>query len=141
MDIKNGKTVRVHFIGTLNDGTEFENSHKKGPMKFVLGNKEVLTGFENAVRTMSIGEKKNISLSPSEAYGEVDPEASIEMPKNSFTSDLSLKVGSMVYGDAPDGRRVGAKIISIKEDSVVLDFNHPMAGKDLNFEIELLSIE
>ncbi len=142
MNIKIGQVVNVHYIGTLKDGTEFDNSRKRDtPLSFTLGGGQLLPAFENAVQSMKIGETKSISLTASEAYGEVMNEAIQTVPKTSFTPDMEFEVGGLVSGRSPDGNTMHGKITSIDEEAVILDFNHPLAGKDLTFDIELLSVE
>ena len=142
MNIKNGQTVNIHYVGTLKDGTEFDNSRKRGsPLSFTFGDGKILPAFEKAVQTMTIGERRDISLTATEAYGEVRTDAIQAMPKTSFSSDINLEIGETVHGQTPEGRAVQAKISSIEEDTIMLDFNHPLAGKDINFDIELLSVE
>ena len=142
MNIKNGQTVNIHYVGTLKDGTEFDNSRTRGnPLSFKLGGGQILPAFEKAVQTMAVGERKTFSLTPSEAYGEIVKEAFQPIPKASFAPDVDLEVGGMVSGQAPDGKPLQARIQSVEDETVTLDFNHPLAGKDINFDIELLSID
>jgi peptidylprolyl isomerase len=141
MTIKNGQTVSVHYVGTLSDGTEFDNSRVRGaPITFKMGSGGILPAFESALVEMVVGDKKNISLASSEAYGEINPDAYKPFPKNSFPEGFEFEVGRMVQGKAETGQPVMAKIFSLEEDTVVLDFNHPLAGKDINFEIELVEV-
>ena len=142
MNIKNGQTVNIHYVGTLKDGTEFDSSRKRGnPLSFTLGGGQILPAFEKAVQTMKIGERKTFSLTATEAYGEVVTEAVKAVPKTSFAPEMKLEIGEMVSGQSADGRPVRAKISSIEEETVTLDFNHPLAGKDLDFDIELISVD
>tara|TARA_R100000315_G_C5184436_1_gene107193 strand:- start:199 stop:627 length:429 start_codon:yes stop_codon:yes gene_type:complete len=142
MNIKNGQKVNVHYVGTLKDGTEFDSSRKRGnPLSFTLGSGQILPAFEKAVQTMDIGERKTFSLTATEAYGEVLAEAIQSVPKTSFSDQVKLEVGEMVSGQTPNGNPIQAKISSVEEETITLDFNHPLAGKDLSFEVELLSIE
>ena len=142
MEIKNGQTVNIHYVGTLRDGTEFDSSRKRGnPLSFTLGSGNILPAFEQAVQTMKIGERKTFSLAATDAYGEVMTEAIQSVPKASFSPDVQFEIGEMVNGQTPDGNPVQAKISSIEEETVTLDFNHPLAGEDLNFDIELISID
>ena len=142
MNIKNGQKVNIHYVGTLKDGTEFDSSRARGnPLSFTVGSGQILPAFEKAVQQMTIGETKSFSLKPEEAYGDIMPEAIQPVPRASFAPEVNLKVGEMVSGQAPDGKPIQATIESIDEDVVMLDFNHPLAGKDINFDIELLSID
>ncbi len=142
MNIENGQRVSLHYTGRLTDGTVFDSSIERGrPLHFVVGAGVVLPDFEKAVCTMQIGEKKTFDLTSEQAYGPYHKEAIQEMPKERFGDDLDLTEGTMLSGTAPNGQPIQAKILGVKEDVVTLDFNHPLAGKDINFEVELLSIE
>ena len=136
----NGSNVNVHYKGTLNDGTVFDSSYDRGEtIAFTVGDGTMIPGFNNAVTGMKIGEVKNISLTSEESYGQHHPEAVKEVPKTSFPNDFSFEQGAHIYGTA-NGAPVSGIIQEINEEEVTVDFNHPMAGKDLNFEIELVSI-
>tara|TARA_A100001011_G_C14237861_1_gene811888 strand:+ start:496 stop:924 length:429 start_codon:yes stop_codon:yes gene_type:complete len=142
MNIKNGQTVNIHYVGTLKDGTEFDSSRTRGnPLSFKLGGGQILPAFEKAVQQMKVGETKSLSLKPTEAYGEVNDQAVQDIPKTSFGPEVELTVGNIVHGQSPDGNPLRAVIKEIKEAEVTLDFNHPLAGKEINFDIELLSVE
>ena len=142
MNIKNGQTVNIHYVGTLKDGTEFDSSRTRGnPLSFKLGGGQILPAFEKAVQQMKVGETKSLSLKPTEAYGEINNEAVQDIPKTSFGPEVELVVGNIVHGQSPDGNPLRAVIKEIKEAEVTLDFNHPLAGKEINFDIELLSVE
>jgi len=140
--VEKGQTVSVHYKGTLDDGSEFDNSHARGePMQVEVGSGRLIKGFDAALMGMTVGETKNISLSPEDAYGSLNPEAVEEVPKTAFPPDFEFKDGEVVQGRAPTGQPIVARIVEQKENTVVLDMNHPMAGKNLNFEIELVSIQ
>ena len=120
--IKEGHNVKVHYKGTLNDGTEFDNSHTRGtPLEFEVGSGQVIKGFEAAVHGMGLGEVKTFTLSPSDAYGEVNPDAIQETSKTLFPSGFNFEIGSTVQGQTSAGQPLVAKIISESADSVVLD--------------------
>jgi len=139
MKVQNGHNVSVHYRGTLSDGTEFDNSKMRGEtLNFQLGSDKMIRGFNDAVLGMTVGQTKNISLTPSEAYGDRRPDALQDVPKLAFGENFVFKLGETVQGNGPRGPFL-AKIHEVKDSSVVLDFNHPLAGKDLNFEIELIS--
>lgn len=137
-----GRTVNVHYVGTLDDGTEFDNSRTRGEtISFEVGAGQMIEGFDNAIDGMTIGETKEIKLQPEQAYGEVNPEAFQVVPTNMFTEGFEPKPGEMVQGSTAQGETFTARVHTLEEDTVTLDFNHPMAGKSLNFEIELVSVE
>ena len=138
-----GNNVKVHYKGTLNDGTEFDNSHTRGEAISVeVGARGLIAGFGNALIGMTEGETKNITLSAEEAYGERHEDAIQRVPMAAFGADFEFIVGGTIQGTGPMGPFL-AKIQSLEEDKqeVLLDMNHPLAGEDLNFEIELLQIE
>lgn len=140
--VEKGQSIKVHYRGTFNDGREFDNSQKRGqPINFIVGAGNVIQGFEKAVLGMSEGETKSITLSPEAAYGPINPEAFIEVEKERFPEDFNFQKDGFVRSTRFDGRPVFGKITEVKEESVVLDVNHPMAGKELNFEIQVVEIE
>ena len=138
--VENGQTVSVHYVGTLDDGTEFDNSRARGEaMSFQVGAGRVIPGFESALTGMSVGDTKSISISADAAYGPVNPDAVQTTPRTAFPEDFALSEGLQVQGQGPNGP-VLATVRGFDEASVTLDMNHPLAGKNLNFEIELVSI-
>tara|TARA_Y100000310_G_C20574950_1_gene759958 strand:- start:465 stop:959 length:495 start_codon:yes stop_codon:yes gene_type:complete len=141
-EVKSGQKVSLHYVGTLEDGTEFDNSrNREGVMSVEVGSGQLISGFEAALPGMCIGEVKSVKLDPEEAYGDINSEAFQTVSREAFPPDFQFQPGAMVQGKNPMGHSMTAKIDSVTEESVVLDFNHPLAGKTLNFEIELLSIE
>ena len=140
--VENGNTVSVHYRGTLNDGTEFDSSHSRGEtLSFEVGAGQMISGFDAALPGMAVGETKNITLTPDQAYGESNPELIGDIPKEAFPPGFVFEEGTMVQGQDESGRPLVGKINESQETTVTVDFNHPMAGKDLNFEIELVSID
>jgi FKBP-type peptidyl-prolyl cis-trans isomerase 2 len=140
--VQSGQKVSVHYRGTFDDGSEFDNSRNRGQaMEVQVGTGQLIAGFDAALLGMTVGEVKNIHLNAEEAYGPIHEAAVQETPKDLFPPDFVFKTGEMIQGNAPTGQPILAKIVEEKESTVVLDMNHPLAGKDLNFEIELLNIE
>ena len=136
-----GQTVSVHYVGTFDDGTEFDSSRTRGePLTFQVGAGQVIPGFDNAVAGMSVGETQDIRLEPAEAYGEVNDQAFQEVGRNQFPDDFEFKVDEIVQGQQTSGQPFRARIASFNDETVNLDFNHPMAGKALNFNLELVSV-
>jgi FKBP-type peptidyl-prolyl cis-trans isomerase SlpA len=137
--VKNGDTVSVHYTGKLDDGTVFDSSLVEGrdPLTATLGKGQLIVGFENALIDMSIGEKKTIKIESHNAYGSVKQEMIAEVPKTNLPSDVT--VGQQLQAMTQQGPVI-VTVLEIKEDSVILDGNHPLAGKNLTFELELLSI-
>jgi peptidylprolyl isomerase len=141
MKVENGHNVQVHYKGTLSDGTEFDSSHRRGqPLGFRVGSRRMIPGFSEAVLGMATGETKSVTLPMEKAYGPRDPEALQTVPRQAFNDDFEFEVGGMIQGNGPRGPFL-AKITEIKDTSILLDLNHPLAGEELNFEIELVSIE
>ena len=139
--VKNGQTVSVHYVGTLDDGTVFDSSRDRGETLTVeVGSGQLIAGFDTALRGMEVGEVKKISLSPDEAYGERDTTLLKEISREEFPEDFEFEVGLTVTGQNELGHPLVATIDSLNEESVNLDFNHPMSGKNLNFEIEVVSL-
>ena len=140
--VENGNTVSVHYRGTFPDGEEFDSSYsREQPLTFTVGNGETISGFETAVMGMTAGETKNITISAADGYGEINPDAFHAVPKTQFSPDFVPQIGLMVEGTNPNGQRVRAVISEVDDQNVTLNFNHPMAGKEMNFEIQLLSFE
>lgn len=137
---KAGRSVQVHYKGTLNDGTTFDSSYERGePISFTVGAGEMIPGFDSAVSGMKMGETKNISLKPVEAYGDHNPEGIQVVNKEHFPEGFQFETGVVIEGQV-GSQPVRGVINTIDEQTVTVDFNHPMAGKDLNFEIELVKV-
>lgn len=138
---KSGDAVKVHYTGTLDDGSVFDSSAGREPLEFTLGEGMMIPGFEQAVLGMAIGEKKaKVNIPSAEAYGEPREDMIIEVPSSNVPEDLNPQVGQQLAVTRPDGQPMPVTVLEVREDAVLLDANHPLAGKDLNFEIELVSI-
>jgi FKBP-type peptidyl-prolyl cis-trans isomerase 2 len=135
-----GNTVRVHYTGTLEDGTQFDSSRGAEPLEFAMGQGQLIAGFENAVAGLSAGESCTVTLTPEQAYGESDPDMVQQVARELMPEDLELEPGMVLQGQAGDGRVDNFTIVSLTEETVTLDANHPLAGKTLTFEIELVAI-
>ncbi len=142
MDIvKKGDKIKVEYEGVLEDGTVFDSSSIKGcPLEFEVGSGQLLKKFEEAVIGMNIGEEKEITLSPKDAYGEHKTEFLKEISKDYFPADQEIEAGMFFMMVMQDGRQTPVKIYSISEDVVTIDLNHPLAGKTLIFKIKVLEI-
>lgn len=136
---KNGDTVKVHYKGTLEDGTVFDSSQGRDPLEFDLGSGQLIPGFEAAVDGMAAGETCSISITSAEAYGPHREEMVMEVPRTQLPADMEPKIGMQLQAGQGDEQFV-VTITDVQEDKVTLDANHPLAGKDLNFEITLLEI-
>ncbi|MBQ9620593.1 MAG: peptidylprolyl isomerase [Atopobiaceae bacterium] len=135
-----GKKVSVHYVGTLDDGSKFDSSRDRGtPLDFTCMAGQMIPGFDIAVRDMEVGQTVNIRIEPKDAYGERDENAMMPVPRRMLQGEPIS--GAQVMLMSPQGQPVPAVIASFDEEKIILDMNHPMAGKALNFEIELLSAE
>ena len=138
--VQNGNTVTIHYTGTLNDGSEFDSSVGRDPLSFEVGSGQVIPGFDSAVLGMEEGESKTFTLTSDEAYGPSNPAAIQIVEKTNFPEDFEINVGQSVTGQNGDGQMFNATIVSEQDDTVTLDFNHPLAGKDLTFDIQLVGL-
>lgn len=135
-----GKKVKTHYRGTLDDGTQFDSSYDRGePIEFTCDAGQMIPGFDAAVVDMALGEKKSVHIPAKDAYGEYNEQAVQKIPANQVPNADQLPVGQTVYFNSPYGP-MPAKVVSVTIDEVVLDMNHELAGKDLNFDIELVEV-
>ncbi len=137
---KLGDTVRVNYTGRLDDGTVFDSSLRSGPLEFTIGDGQLIPGFENAVIGMTPGETKTQRIPAEEAYGPHADFLVIEVDRRRVPPDLDPQVGDRLQLQHPDGRVTPVLVTAVTETSITLDANHPLAGKDLTFDIELLEI-
>lgn len=137
---KAGDTVRIHYTGTLDDGTQFDSSSGRDPLEFELGRGQVILGFEKAVEGMTVGDTKNIRLEPDDAYGPHHDQLVQTVSRNDLPDDLSLAEGMALQTKSQDGQVTRLTVTSVTEETVTLDANHPLAGQALSFEIELVKI-
>jgi peptidylprolyl isomerase len=138
--IKSGSLVKLHYKGTLADGTVFDTSEGKEPLSFKVGEKQVIPGFEKGIIGMEIGEKKTIQVSKEEGY-EYHSELVQTVPRSAAPKELKLESGMSLALRAPNGQVIPAKVIALSEEMITLDLNSPLAGKDLTFEVEIISVE
>lgn len=137
---KHGDTVRVHYTGKLQDGSEFDSSSGRDPLEFTIGSRMVIAGFENGVIGMMPGDSKTVQIPCDQAYGPAQKEMIQEVPRDQIPSGIPLSVGGRLQATAPNGQPFTLTITAISDDSVTLDANHPLAGKDLTFDLELVDI-
>ena len=138
--VKNGDTVRVHYHGKLTDGSTFDSSEGRDPLEFTVGNGQVIKGFDDAMLDMQPGEKKTVNIAVDNAYGQRNDDMMMEYPKTEFPADMNPELGMELHMSDNMGNVFPVVIAEVKEDTVVLDANHPLAGQDLTFDIELVSI-
>lgn len=141
MALKKGDTVRVHYTGRLKDGSEFDSSRNREPLEFVLGKGQLIPGFEAALEGKEPGDRITVTIPPAEAYGAPDPELVFVVPRGQVPDHIPLEVGTPLQLTSDKGHQMDVTITEIGPDEVTLDANHPLAGKDLTFEIEILGDE
>jgi FKBP-type peptidyl-prolyl cis-trans isomerase 2 len=139
--VQNGDTVRVHYHGKLDDGTTFDSSAGRDPLEFEVGSGSVIPGFDEGVKGMSVGEKKTINIPADEAYGSVEEDRIFEFPIDRFPPDVKPEEGMTLNMSSGQGDYIPVVISEVRNEVVVLDANHPLAGKDLTFDIELMEIK
>ena len=137
---KSGDTVRIHYTGTLTDGSTFDSSAGRDPLEFQIGSGQVIPGFDSAVSGMTVGEKKQVEIPADEAYGQPNPQAMQAVPRAEIPADIPLEVGTQLQVQTPTGQVMPVTVTEVTETEVTLDANHPLAGKDLTFDIELVEI-
>lgn len=137
---KSGDKVRIHYTGTLNDGSVFDSSEGRDPLEFTLGSGQVIPGFDTGVTGMAVGEKKTIEIPCAEAYGESNPGAIQDVPRDQIPAEIPLEVGLQLQMQSPQGQVIPVSVTTVTDDTVTLDANHALAGKDLTFALELVSI-
>lgn len=136
----NGDKVSVHYTGKYDDGTVFDSSIGEEPLVFTIGQDEVIEGFENSIREMSVGEKKTVILSPDQAYGERYDDLVVEVPLSDMPADLELELGDELEITDEDNEPMLVIVSAITEETVTLDGNAPLAGEHLTFELELIAV-
>ena len=137
---KQGDTVRVHYTGTLDDGTMFDTSADREPLEFTIGGGQVIVGFDIAVLNMAPGEKRVSVIPALEAYGEHSPELVTDVDRERFPADMELEIGQQLQVGLPDNQQAIVMVVDISDTAVTLDANHPLAGQQLTFDIELVEI-
>lgn len=138
--VKDGDTVKVHYKGTLKDGSVFDSSENREPLEFTLGQGQLIPGFEKAVIGLAEGDTTSIDIPSGEAYGEVRDDLIINVPKEQLPDEVEPQVGMQLQLNQPNGQPVPVRITEISEGELTLDANHPLAGKDLKFDIELVEV-
>lgn len=140
MTAKANDTVKVHYKGTLTNGEVFDSSEGKEPLEFTLGSGQLIPGFENGVIGMQVEESKTVNIPSDEAYGAPKDELIQEVPKAQLPPEIQPEVGLRLMSQSPDGQQIPLVVTEVKEETITVDANHPLAGKDLIFDITLVSI-
>ena len=137
----NGDKVKVHYHGRLRNGETFDSSQGRDPLEFEVGAGQMIKGFDEGVKGMQVGDKKTVEINADEAYGLREEANMIEFPNDQFPPDMKPEVGMQLMLSNDQGQQFPVVVAEVKEDSVVLDANHPLAGQDLIFDIEMMNIE
>ncbi|MAG60704.1 peptidylprolyl isomerase [archaeon] len=140
MVVENGKKVKVHYTGTLEDGSVFDSSEGKDPLEFTVGEGKVIKGFDAAVKEMSANEEKEIHIESKDAYGEARNELIKQVPRDQLPKEQEPKVGMILGVGMPNGQQIPARITAVNDTEVTIDLNHPLAGKNLNFKLKLVEV-
>lgn len=138
--VENGQYVSVHYKGTLDNGEVFDTSEGRHPMEVQMGGGQVITGFEKALMGMALKEKKVFTLEPEEAYGFRDESLTHSFARSEIPAEMDVEVGQTVALSSPEGQQVPAQVVEADDQKVVVDLNHPLAGKTLTFDIEIVGI-
>ncbi len=138
---KKGDQVKVHYTGKLTSGEQFDSSTGRSPLAFTVGAGQMIKGFDDAIPGMAVGDKKTINISPENAYGPKNDSAIIEFPKANIPADMKLEPGMKLQLQNAEGHPVPVVVHEVKDDVVILDANHELAGKELVFDIELVEIK
>lgn len=138
--IKNGDTVKVHYTGTLSDGEVFDSSINRDPLQFTLGQGQLIPGFEKAIIGLAVGETTTTNIPSEEAYGDHNPQMEITVQQDQLPEGMTPEVGMQLQLNQPDGQPIPCLVTKVEGDAVTIDANHPLAGKDLTFNIEIVEI-
>ena len=138
---KSGDTVKVHYSGRLTDGTTFDSSSGRDPLEFKVGNGDVIKGFDDGVTGMAVGDKKTVQIPADDAYGQKEDDRIVKFPRTNFPSDMEPEVGMQLNMTNGGGQVIPVTIVDMDGENVTLDANHPLAGEDLIFDIELVDIK
>jgi FKBP-type peptidyl-prolyl cis-trans isomerase 2 len=137
---KEGDKVKVHYTGKFEDGTLFDSSQERGPLEFTVGSGQLIPGFDQGVRGMAVGDKRTVEIAPENAYGERNEDLTTTVKRTEFSKEIVPEVGQQLETQDKDGQQVILTITGIDGDNVSLDANHPLAGKTLHFDLELVEI-
>jgi len=140
-EVKSGDTVHLHYTGTLLDGTTFDSSQGRDPLQFEVGSGQIIPGLDVAIPGMKVGDRKVVKIGADDAYGQVNPEMRQSVPREGIPAEIPLEPGTQLQMQTPDGQAMPVTVVEVDEATVTLDANHPLAGKDLQFDIELVKIE
>ncbi|MCB1311194.1 MAG: peptidylprolyl isomerase [Sedimentitalea sp.] len=140
-EVKTGDTVHFHYTGTLKDGTTFDSSEGRDPLQVEVGSGEIIPGLDSALPGMAPGERKTVEVACDEAYGPINPGMRQAVPRAEIPAEIHVEPGLQLQMQTPDGRALPVTVVDVTETEVTLDANHPLAGQDLTFAIELVAID
>lgn len=138
--VKPGDKVRIHYTGTLADGSVFDSSDGRDPLEFTVGSGQIIPGLDAALPGMAEGEEKTVTIAPEQAYGAVNPDARHAVPRDQVPDNIPLEVGVMLELRTPEGEAMPVQVVEVTEEQVTLDANHPLAGKELTFAFSIVEI-
>jgi FKBP-type peptidyl-prolyl cis-trans isomerase 2 len=139
LPIKDGDTIKISYVGTLDDGTVIDSTENHdGPLEFTVGSGQVISGFDEAVKGMEVGEEKTIRIEAADAYGEPNPAMIETVPKSMLQCDAEITAGMMIAVGTADGQQMPAKITEVTDETLTVDMNHPLAGEALTFNIKVV---
>lgn len=138
--VKKGDTVHIHYTGTLQDGSVFDSSEGRDPLAFTVGSGQIIPGLESAMEGMNVGDTRRVEVPSDQAYGPVQEEARQAVPRADIPEEIPMEVGTQVNAQNQEGQVMTLTIHEVTDEHVVLDANHPLAGKDLIFDVELVAI-
>jgi FKBP-type peptidyl-prolyl cis-trans isomerase 2 len=139
-EAKSGDTVRLHYKGTLDDGSVFDSSEGRDPLEFTVGSGQVIAGLDRAIPGMKIGDEKTVRIEPEDAYGPHNPDAKQAVPRAHIPDSVPLEVGLQLQAQTENGQMMSVTVIEFSDEEVILDANHALAGKVLTFEIQITGI-
>jgi FKBP-type peptidyl-prolyl cis-trans isomerase 2 len=139
--VKENNTIKVNYTGKLSNGQIFDTSEGKEPIEFVLGQGRLIPGFEKGLIDMKLNEKKTIEIAKDQAYGDVNDNLIQEIKRTELPQDMEPKVGMGLVSKSPDGKEINLMVVEVKDESIVIDGNHPLAGHDLIFDVEVVEIK
>jgi len=138
--VENGQKVKIHYTGNLDDGEQFDSSVGREPLEFEVGSGQVIPGFEKGVLGMKVNEKKSIHIPALEAYGEPTDEMIMDFERSQLPEGMEPEVGMQLHMQGPQGQPIPVQVTAVAEEKITIDANHPLAGQNLNFELELVEI-
>lgn len=138
--VKTGDTVHIHYTGTLADGSTFDSSAGRDPLRFEVGSGQIIPGLDKAIPGMEVGDKKQVQVAADDAYGQPQAEARQAVPRTEIPDHIPVEIGTQLQVQPPTGQTMQVTVVEVTDTEVTLDANHPLAGKDLTFDIELVAI-